>query len=422
MTIQQRTDEANQRVLNIMTEARPVWTDILPALDIVPGMKANLILHPGPPIAPQEMPLPLRTSICGAAVHEGLAKDVGHAWEMVLSNEIELAPGQDYNCPCASSMVTSASMPVVVVEDKVFGGRGYSVPHPGNNPRVLRWGFYDDKVERDLRWFREEYCPVLAEGVRKSGGIDVIGILERTAGMGDENHNRQFAGSMLCALTLAPYLLETRHPEKNRIIAEFLRNDRFFLNPAMAAVASVTQSAKKVPLSTVVAGMGGNGIAFGIQIAGTGNRWYTAGAPRIQGTFLNPGTTVDDLLGYLGDSAITEVFGFGGMSAIAGPAFVKMAGASFDEARARTEKARAVSLGEHHFAAIPWDEFRGLPVGVDARKVVETGILPVCHGGSALKTGGQAGIGAVDIPMDVFLGAVRGVQEQRPSHPQSHDG
>ena len=165
-------------------------------------------------------------------------------------------------------------------------------------------------------------------------------------------------------------------------------------------------------LSTVMVGMGANGVRFGIQIAATGNAWHTDKAPMIDGVFLKPTTTKDDVLGYLGDSCVTEVYGLGGMSAIAGPAYLRMTGAGYDEALARTEKARAVSLGEHTFAPIPWNDFKGFPVGVDARKVVGKNIRPVSHGGSALKTGGQAGAGACDIPMEPFKKALIALYEQ----------
>lgn len=411
MTAAEKVERANSRVMEIFLTARPIWTDLRPAIEVIPGMKENTVLMPGPPIEPERLPTPLRTSICGAAVHEGLAKDLDEAWGMVLAGEIDVQPAQNYNCGCAASMVTSASMPVIVAEDKVFGGRGYSVPHPGPKPKVLRWGMYDAEVEQDLRAFGDEFCPFLAEAVRASGGIDVIDVLSHTAGMGDENHNRQPAASMYLSLKLTPYLLELEHPKKNRLICDFISNDRFFLNPMMAGAEAITSSVKQVPHSSVMAGMGGNGVEFGIQLAGTGNRWYTSPAPLILGTFLRPGYTVDDLLGYLGDSCVTEVYGLGGMSAIAGPSYVKLTGSTFAVAKERTERARAVSLGEHMFAPIPWDDFRGSPVGIDARKVVALGVLPVSHGGSALKTGGQAGAGATELPMECFKKALIGLAD-----------
>ena len=412
MTVGEKVAAANRKVLDIMTKARLVWTDVKPAIEAVPGMERNLILIPGPPIEPEDLPVPLKTAVCGAAIHDGLAKSMEEAWEKVLKREIRIGSSQNYNCGNAASSVMSSSMPVFVVEDKTSGGTGYCVPHPGSNPRVLRWGIYGDDVEENLSFIRGDYAAVLGEAVRKSGGIDLIRILSRTAGMGDENHNRQPAASMALALELVPYLLDVDHPARDRVIKEVCANDRFFLHVMMAGVEAVMQSCKKVPYSTVMVGMGGNGIEFGIQIAGTGNRWYTTEAPKISGIFLKPTTTEADLLGYLGDSCVTEVWGLGGMSAIAGPSYLRMTGGTFRDAQERTEKARQVSLGEHTFAPVPWDDYRGFPVGVDVRKVVGMNVLPISHGGSALKTGGQAGAGAAELPMVCFREAVEGLVEE----------
>ncbi len=411
MNAAKRVEAANRRVMDIMTKARPVWVDVKPAIEVVPGMERNLILIPGPPIRPEDLPIPLKTAVSGAAVHDGLAKTVEEAWEMVLNKEIRIDASQNHSSGNAASMVMSSTMPVFVVKDMNSGECGYCVPHPGSNPRVLRWGIYGDDVEENLSFLRGDYAAVLGEAVRKSGGIDLIRILSRTAGMGDENHNRQPAASMALALELVPHLLDVDHPSRDRVIKEIVSNDRFFLHVMMAGVEAVMTAAKKVPDSTVMVGMGGNGVEFGIQTAATGNRWYTTKAPLITGTFLKPTTTEKDLLGYLGDSCVTEVWGLGGMSAIAGPSYLRMTGGTFNDAKERTEKARQVSLGEHTFAPVPWDDYRGFPVGVDVRKVVGKNVLPISHGGSALKTGGQAGAGAAELPMDCFKKAVVGIYE-----------
>lgn len=412
MTIEEKVNAANARVMEMLTQARPKWTDVQPALTAIPGMTETTVLVPGPPLAADRLTPPIRTSVCGAVVHEKLAKTKEEAWELVLRGEITVAPAQDYRCGCAACMVVSASMPVITAEDPVFGGRGYAPIHPGSNPKVLRWGFYDADVERDLCWMRDHFGPALGQAVRAAAGIDLVGILAKTAGMGDENHNRQPAASMYLALQLIPWMLPLDDPQRDDMIRHLAANDRFFLHPMMAGVESITDSMKTVPLSTVVAGMAGNGVEFGIQLAGTGNRWYTADAPVIRGSFLNPSYTEDDLLGYLGDSCVTEVYGLGGMSAVAGPAYLRMTGSNMAEARSRTEKARAVSLGEHTFAPVPWDDFRGFPVGLDARRIVGLNILPISHGGSALKKGGQGGAGAAELPLDCFKSALRGIYRE----------
>ena len=128
MSVAEKVAAANQKVMDIFLNGRPVWTDVKPAIEAVEGMEKNLILVPGPPIEAKDLPIPLKTAVSGAAVHDGLAKDVDEAWEMVLRGEIRIAPSQDYNCGNAASSVMSASMPVFVVEDKYSGGKGYCVP------------------------------------------------------------------------------------------------------------------------------------------------------------------------------------------------------------------------------------------------------------------------------------------------------
>ena len=44
-------DKANAEVTNKMMEARPVLVGLGKALDVIPGMHENLLLHAGPPIA-----------------------------------------------------------------------------------------------------------------------------------------------------------------------------------------------------------------------------------------------------------------------------------------------------------------------------------------------------------------------------------
>lgn len=412
MTIEQKVNAANDKVMDILLHGRPVWQDVLPALEVIPGMTPQTILVPGPPLSAEQITVPIRTSICGAAIHEGLASTAEEAWAMVLDGRLRIEPAQNHSCACAACMVVSASMPVIVAKDPIFGGTGYAPIHPGPNPKTLRWGLYDTDVEKDLCWMRDDFGPSLGSAVRNAGGIDIINILAKTAGMGDENHNRQPAASMYLALQLIPPFLAVQHPLRDQMIRFLAENDRFFLHVMMAGVEALTVKAKEVPLSTVMTGMGGNGVLFGIQLAGTGNRWYTAPAPVIEGMFLKPTTTKDDLLGYLGDSCVTEVYGLGGMSSVAGPAYARFTGASFADAKERTEKARTVSLGEHIFAPIPWDDFRGFPVGIDARKVVGYNVLPISHGGSALKIGGQAGAGAAELPLNCFKAALRSIRDQ----------
>ena len=63
MTIEQRVDAANARVLEIMTKGRPVWVDVRPAIDVIPGMTKTTILTPGPGIDPDRVTPPQRKDL-----------------------------------------------------------------------------------------------------------------------------------------------------------------------------------------------------------------------------------------------------------------------------------------------------------------------------------------------------------------------
>lgn len=405
-------EQANEKAVDILIKGQPVWIDVLPAVEAIPGFKKNMMLHAGPPVDLEEIVAPLKTTLCGAAMHEGLAKSAEQAWEMIRSGDIIVASAQDYSCACGAVMVTSASTPVHVAKDSVYGGMGFSAIHPGPVPKCMRWGYYDEDVEKDLSWFRDVYGPALGEAVRSINGIDIKTIMSRTAGMGDENHVRQTASSYAIILDLIPVLLNLKIEQRDDVIRTLARNDKFYLHVMMAGAMSVIASVKDIPMSTVMVAMGGNGSKFGLQFSGTGKQWFTVKAPKILGQLLNPNWTEEDLCGFLGDSCVTEVYGLGGLSAIAGPAFVRLTGGSFEEAKRRTEDARAVCLGEHKFAPVPWDDYRGFPVGVDMRRVVATNITPTSHGGSTRLAGGQGGAGAAPIPMDCFKQGLKAFSEQ----------
>lgn len=410
--IKEQIEKANKQVMDILLNSQPTWVDVKPAGQVIPGLTSHMLLHPGPPFQDVNEIVPtLRTSLCGAIRHEGLAKTMNEAWDMIVSGEVIIKPAQDYNASCAAVTVISASMPVIVGKDTEFGGIGYASIHPGPNPKCLRWGFYDQDVERDLSWFRDVYGPALGEAIRNKGGVNMKTILAKTAGMGDENHVRQPASSSALILEMIPALLDLKIEQRDDVIRAFAANDRFFLHVMMAGTMGILESARKVPMSTVMLAMGGNGTDFGLQFGGTDKQWFAVKSPKILGQLLNPSWTEADLAGYMGDSCVTEIYGLGGFSAIASPAFVRLTGGSFADAKKRTEEAREVSLGEHLFAPIPWDDYRGFPVGIDMRKVVATSITPTSHGGSAKLDGGQAGAGSMLVPLECFKQGLKAFYE-----------
>src|SRR3712207_9178039 len=63
-------------------------------------------------------------------------------------------------------------------------------------------------------------------------------------------------------------------------------NEHFFLNLGMPTAKLAMDAARDVPGSTMVTVLARNGTEFGVQTAGTGDRWFTAPANTPVGLFL----------------------------------------------------------------------------------------------------------------------------------------
>jgi hypothetical protein len=172
-------------------------------------------------------------------------------------------------------------------------------------------------------------------------------------------------------------------------------------------------AARGVPNSSMLTVMARNGVEFGIQMSGTGDRWFTAPAPVVDGLYF-AGYSIADAAPDLGDSAITETSGLGGFAMAAAPAIVKFVGGTADDALANSERMGHIALGQNPAFTLPALNFAGTPAGIDARKVVDTGILPIINTGIAHKAPGigQIGAGITQAPLACFTQAVVALAEQ----------
>jgi hypothetical protein len=188
--------------------------------------------------------------------------------------------------------------------------------------------------------------------------------------------------------------------------------ERFFLHVFIAGAAAVMEAVKGIDYCTILIALGGNGTDFGAKFSALGDRWFAAPCPASKGMLLNPEWTDAVTSRYFGDSCVVETYGFGGPSAAAGPAVVRLYGGDLEDAMQRTERFREISLGTQEWAQIPWAGFRGPAVGMDMRKVVSTGIAPTVHGGIGHRDGGQAGAGALTVPIECFVQGIKAFGEQ----------
>lgn len=395
---------ANQTAVERMMSARPILTSVATARDVIPGMRDHLILHAGPPIEWERMSGPLRGAVIGAVLYEGLAQDEAQASAMIEAGEVEFDPCHHHQTVGPMAGVTSASMQVYVIENVTHGNRAFSNLNEGYG-KVLRYGAYSPEVLSKLRWMNESLGPLLAEALAHSEGIDIRALLAEALHMGDEGHNRNKAGSLLFLKQLAPLI--ARVAKDAAVEADVLRflgdNALSVLNPVMAACKAMADAAHGIEGSTVVSTMARNGTDFGIRVSGLGDRWFTAPAQVPDGLYFS-GFTSADANRDIGDSTITETAGIGAFAMAAAPAIVTFISGTPRDALNATLEMYEITVAEHQHFTIPSLDFRGSPVGIDIRKVIELGITPRVNTGIAHKNAGvgQVGAGLVRPPMEVF--------------------
>jgi hypothetical protein len=271
--------------------------------------------------------------------------------------------------------------------------------------RVLRYGAYGPEVIDRLRWMSEVLGPALQVAVQRHGPVDVRSLIAQMVQMGDEGHNRNRAGTLMLLRDLLPDLVESGLPSGDvaRVARFVAGNDHFFLNLVMPAGKLITSAAAGIPGCTVVTTMARNGTDFGIQVSGTGDRWFTAPALTPDGLFLGS-YGPDDANPDIGDSSITETMGLGGFVMAGAPAIVRFVGGTVPDAVRTSQLMYEITVGENPTFAVPALDFRGAPTGIDVTRVVRTGILPQINTGMAGRVAGtgQVGAGLVTPPAECF--------------------
>jgi hypothetical protein len=406
--------EANQIAITRLLAARPHLVDVVPAGRVVPGLTERTFLHAGPPLTWAEASGPMRGALIGAMLYEGLATTPEEAISKLAAGDIDLAPCHHHQSAGPMAGVISPSMPVLVVEDADSGRVAYSTLNEGLG-KVLRYGAYAPEVIERLRWMDRVLGPVFGDAVRRSGPVDLRSLIAQALQMGDDCHNRNRAGTSLLLRTIGAALVESDvAPVSDRAaVYSFVdSNDHFMLNLVMAAGKLTVDAASGVEHSSLVTVMARNGTEFGIRLSGTGDQWFTAPAPIVDGLFLGSFTAADASPD-IGDSAITETIGLGGFAMAASPAIVGFVGGTATGAVQRTLAMYEITMAEHPSYQIPILEFRGTPTGIDAILVTRTGVRPQINTGVAGKEPGvgMVGAGLVEAPMACFVQAVNTLAE-----------
>ncbi|MDD2236202.1 MAG: DUF1116 domain-containing protein, partial [Kiritimatiellae bacterium] len=294
-------EAANAKAMEIILQGVPLLVDMGVARDVVPGMTENTILHAGPPITWERMCGPMRGAIIGALIYEGKAVDPEEAEALAASGKVCFSPCHEHGTVGPMAGVVSPSMPVFMLRNETYGNQAFCTMNEGLG-KVLRYGAFSDEVVERLKWMETVLFPVLKKALKKTGPINLKNLIAQALHMGDEVHNRNRAGTSLLYRTLAPAIVRTApDTESAAKTLEFIQNnDHFFLNLSMPACKVTLDAARNIPDSSVVVVMARNGTDFGVQLAGTGDQWFT-GPADVPDSLFFPGFTKEDANPDIGD-------------------------------------------------------------------------------------------------------------------------
>lgn len=406
-----KIEAANQRIFERITSSSIYLIGYAPAIDVVPGMKKNMILHAGPPITWDKMNGPMQGAILGAVIFEGFATTLEEARQVVEAGEIEFSPCHEHQCVGSMAGITSASMYMHIVENRTYGNLAYTNLSE-QLAKILRMGANDESVINRLIWMRDVFGPMLAEAMTFiEGGIDLRLLVSGAVHMGDELHNRNVAGTVLLMQALTPGIIQTNFSTaQQKEVFDFIASSDYFSGPTwMAFCKAALDAAFGVEeYSSIVTTMARNGTEFGIRVASMEpTTWFIGPSQKVIGPMFAGYTEADSGLD-IGDSAITETFGLGGFAMAAAPAIVALVGGTVSDALLYTQSMEEITTGQNPNVTIPALNFMGLPSGIDLIKVIQRNTLPVINTAIAHKDAGigMIGAGITYPPYEAFTKAI----------------
>jgi hypothetical protein len=398
-------EDANDDACSKMWSAEPVLIDILSVAEAIPAFDRRTVLTSGPRQRWDEYEGGQRAAIIGGAIFEGLAKDADEAAAMLVRGDITVAPCHEFDCVGSLAGIYTASMPVLVVKNT--GGqknRAFCNFYEGTNPRRLNYGVYDEGVRERLLHVQNVVAPVIRDAVRLSGGIRLKPIMQRALHMGDELHSRNTAASLLFTRELLPFLLQLAETDRERVdlaVQAMTADHYFFLRLSMAAAKATADAAHGVEGSTLISAMGFNCREFAIRVSGLGDEWFRGPLPVIEATLFR-GHTPDEITWMGGESIMIETIGLGGFAQAAAFPLQTYQGGSPEVMIANNKAMYDIVVGEHPDFKIPFFGYRGVPSGIDLRKVIQTKTTPIMNIGIAGRNGGQIGAGLVRAHLGCF--------------------
>lgn len=418
MEIREKINAANEAAVHSIIDSDPYWVDVQPAGECVNGLTDHMILHSGPPVAYEDMVMLHKRGMISAMLFEGWAKDEQEAVDRIRAGEVKIESALDHNTVGAGTGIITQSVMMNVVEDRKSGKRAATFPAEGPfQGGFCGWGLYSEGIAENLRMMREELFPVIREMLVKRGGLAIKPILAEGMQMGDENHTRQTAADLLFDKQILPDLFAMDLPKEQmmKVVRYIVETPRFFHCYGQGASRAALLAAEGTAYSTMVTAVCGNGVNFGIKVAGMPGQWFLAPAPMMKGRYTSTKFTEKDQLPWIGDSCVVECAGMGGFAAAASPITCNLRGMTLGESIAQTREMERISIAKNPNFPIPNLDFDFLPVGIDIRLVLKTGVCPAIHGGMFNYEGGLMGAGMARVPMACFQQAMKAFAAQYPA-------
>ena len=400
--------EANALAVSRIEGCAPRAVTVARAGAAIAGLEDGVLLHSGPPITFDRVCDPQRRALLAAVLFEEWAGTRDEAAALLSRGDVVLKSGNEHGHVGPMTGVCSPSMPVWVVEDG--DRRAFSTLNEGPG-RTLWFGVGDDESVERLRFFRDVLGPWLARVLVRRGPVDVFGLAAQGLNMGDELHMRSQATGNL----LIRELFAAAAAEGGVEAAQFIAgNHHFFLNLTMAAAKCASLALEDCAGSSVVSLISRNGVDVGIQLAGLPGRWFVAEAAPVADALLREGNGPDDAARDIGDSAVIECVGLGGMALAAAPVVASFFGGDAAAAAARTELMAEICAARSSRFTLATRDGVGTPVGIDARLVAELGVTPqittgVLHASAGT---GQIGAGVAHQPVEPFRAAIAALADE----------
>lgn len=323
------------------------------------GLRPRELLHAGPPLFDPRRPPPvLLSSAVVTTLHEGWAQDAQQAEAMVRAGEITLAPAQPRGCVVPLAFVVAAGTPLFVIDD----GLGLRMHAPVSSVRGsdTRMGHRDAGLGVRLSLRDQRIAPAWSEALASHGSLPLLPLAAQGLQDGDDLHSRTAAANA----ALSAWLRRHGH---GQLADDIEATPLFFLTLWMAACALMLRSAEGGDQPALVTRAGGNGERFGIALAGAPESWTCIEAAPPAGRLLATVPAGSALCGAIGDSAVIDMLGCGGMALGGAPepaqAFARLLPAGYQTLPDRLLHGFHPKLGRR--------------VALDAGHVVEEGESPL---------------------------------------------